>query len=255
MAIHSTPSGRRERLRRAVTRSLVMLALGALIVGSIYAYDWVTTSPRFAIHHVEFAGLERVRDATVERIVADLAGQNIVLAPLDTWQARLESHPRIARARLRRVFPDRVVVEVVEREPVALVFTDTFYEVDREGMVMPPDRTTPLLDLPVISGLAGGDVQPGRICVAPGLRRALRALEACRRADGAFAGDIAEVRVDPATVRLRHRARRARDRTETAATVLTARGGRRPVHRPDDRPALRRSGRPARTNLRKAGGP
>ncbi len=203
MAIVSTPARRRRRIRRALARAAVMLVLGALIVGSIYAYDWVTTSPRFAVHRVEFAGLERVDDAAVGRIVADLEGQNIVLAPLETYEARLESHPRIADARLRRVFPDRIAVEVTEREPVALVFTDTFYEVDRDGMVMPPDDTTPLLDLPVISGLAGGDVQPGRVCEAPGLRRALRALEACREADGEFAGDIAEVRVEPASVRIR----------------------------------------------------
>jgi cell division septal protein FtsQ len=84
---------------------------------------------------------------------------------------------------------------VEEREPVALVFADRFYEVDEEGMVMPPDEITSWLDLPVISGLPEKILRPGRICADPRLSEALEVIRLCRRLGDSLDDRISEVRV------------------------------------------------------------
>jgi hypothetical protein len=82
-----------------------VLIVGVLIVGSMYLYNYATTADRFAVEHVEIAGLTRIDHAEVDRC-CDLAGHNILLAPLTArGAAGSASISRVPGAAL----PDRVV--------------------------------------------------------------------------------------------------------------------------------------------------
>lgn len=203
MGIGKTKSEKRRALRAAVTRVATVLAIGVLIVSAMYCYDFLTTSERFAITEVVFDGLDRIEGDDLEKIVHDLVGENILLSPLDAYEERLEALPRVESAGLRRILPGRVSCTIVERQPVALVFTDRFLEVDAAGMVMVDDDYSSKLDLPIITGVAAGDVTPGRISGSPGLARALNALSLCKSFGGDFASDISELRVDGAGISIR----------------------------------------------------
>ena len=194
MGIGNTNAEQKKMLRARLWRVVAVLIVGVLIVASMYGYNYLTTSSRFQVEHVDVVGLTRIDRAEIDRLVADLKGHNILLAPIEVYEARLEAHPRIAGVTARRVLPDRVVVDVHEREPVALVFTDRYYEIDAAGVVMPGDEYTAMLDLPTITGMSAGDVRPGRVCSDPMMRGAIEALEVCRTIGRGFAENIAEVR-------------------------------------------------------------
>jgi hypothetical protein len=55
-------------------------------------------------------------------------------------RARVEAHPYVARAAVRREFPGRLEVEVRERRPRAIVVLDGLYYVDRGGATFGPLR-------------------------------------------------------------------------------------------------------------------
>lgn len=202
MGIAKTRRDRRNDLRSAARRIASVLVVGMMIVASLYLYNYLTTSERFVIAEVEFEGLLRVDDDTIAAVLQDLHGQNLLLAPLGSYEARVEAHPRVRDASLRRVLPGRVTVTVREREPVALVFTDRFVEVDETGVVMEEDEYTALLDLPIITGIDPDDVRPGRKSASPRLAAALAALSACKVLGGDFATDISELRVSDDGIRI-----------------------------------------------------
>jgi cell division septal protein FtsQ len=139
--------------------------------------------------------MSRVDASEIERLLADLEGQNILLAPLDSYADRIEKHPRVRRVSMNRILPGRVTCAVVERKPVALVFTDRFLEVDGSGVVMDEDAFTAMLDLPIITGFEKGDVTAGRRNNDPRLLGALSVLRLCKELGGEFAEDISELRV------------------------------------------------------------
>jgi len=195
LAIVDTTRERRAAIRARAARVIAVFIVGVLIVSSMYLYNYATTSERFAIESVELSGLSRVGEEDVRRLVSDLEGVNILLAPLDACEARLEAHPRIARVTARRVLPNKVSYTITEREPVALLFTDRFYEIDGAGMVMPGDAYTALLDLPTITGVAAAAVHPGEVCHDPMVSGALEALDVCRSWGGDFVRQISELRV------------------------------------------------------------
>jgi cell division protein FtsQ len=203
LAIVDKTRERKAAIRARAGRVIAVFVVGVLIVSSMYLYNYATTSQRFAIERVELAGLSRIAESDVRRLVADLEGSNILLAPLDACEARLEAYPRIERVTARRVLPNRVTYTITEREPVALVFTDRFYEIDAAGMVMPGDAYTALLDLPTITGVPAVDVRPGEVCHNPMVTGALQALTVCRSWGGEFGQEISELRATSSGLSIR----------------------------------------------------
>lgn len=200
MGIGKTKRERRNDLRSMARRMAAVLFLGMMIVASLYLYNYLTTSERFSITRVEFEGLSRVDDDGISALLQDLYGQNLLLAPLQSYEARVEAHARVAEVTLHRVLPDRVTCNVREREPVALIYTDHFLEVDATGVVMQEDEFTALLDLPIITGIDVDDVRPGKRSDSRQLHGALDALSACKTLGGSFAEDISELRVSGAGI-------------------------------------------------------
>jgi len=166
-----------------------------MIIASLHLYDYLTTSEAFAIEEVELKGMVRVDPSDVERLLGDLRGQNILLAPLDSYRDRIRAHPRVEHVSFKRVLPSKVVCSVDEREPVALLFTDRFVELDASGMVMGEDEYSALLDLPIITGVPGTDIKIGRVCKIDGVQDALEALRLCKTFGEGFAEEISELRI------------------------------------------------------------
>jgi cell division septal protein FtsQ len=195
LVIDRTRRQRRRAIKTTAKRLLAAAAVSVVILSSLYLYNYLTTAEWLSVDEVHLNGVYRVSKEDLEKRLEDLKGQNILLLPLDNYVDRIENHPRVRRASLRRILPNQVVCEVEEREPVALVFTGRFLEVDGEGMILGEDRLTPLLDLPIISGIERRAVEEGKICQDPRLRDALVTLDYCKRFGGRFAEEISELRI------------------------------------------------------------
>jgi len=178
-----------------IKRLVAAAVIGLAIVVISQFYNFLTTSDKLAVTIVTFDGLSRVDSADVDRLVADIRGQNILLAPLEKYIARFEGHPRLCGVQLKKILPNRVVCTVEEREPVALVYANGFHEVDEEGMIMTSDELTDLLDLPIITGLTLDTVKEGTYCREIRLIESLEILKLCKRFGGGFAGDISELKI------------------------------------------------------------
>jgi hypothetical protein len=71
-------------------------------------------------------------------------------------EARLREHPLVKDVVVRRRFPTSLLVQVEERQPVALYPSPTLEAVDESGRVLPIDPAYHKLDLPIMAG-TGGD--------------------------------------------------------------------------------------------------
>jgi cell division septal protein FtsQ len=195
LGIDKTRRQRKQALVTVIVRLATSAALGTLIVGCFYAHSYLTTTEKLSITQVDYHGLNRLDTGEIDRILEDMRGENILLVPLENFAARFAQHPRIRNARFKRVLPNRVICTFSEREPVALVYSGKFLEVDQEGMVMSSDDLTGLLDLPIVSGLDDASIKEGKTCDDERLRWALETLLICKKYGGRFADSISELRV------------------------------------------------------------
>jgi cell division septal protein FtsQ len=114
-------------LPRGVKR---LLALVALIFAGLWAKHHgylearslgdFTRADFFRLQHVDFVGVRALDREALWRLTG--VGANTPLVDIDPERAAqaIAKHPRVSRARCVRIPPDRLVVSVTERTPVAL---------------------------------------------------------------------------------------------------------------------------------------
>ena len=117
----------------------------------------------FECSRVALRGHERVPAAELALAAALAPGTKLLAVDPDEVAARLRTHPWILEARAQRMPPFHLLVDVVERTPVAVaegVGGEPFL-VDRSGVRFAPTRPEHLGALPLLHGLAAdpGDAQ------------------------------------------------------------------------------------------------
>jgi len=133
---------------------LIMLVLSVSL--TLFCYGALTHSDFFQITEIKIEGCKQISKSEILALSGVDVHSNIV--KIDTGQIRalLEGHSWIKRAVISRELPDRLIISVEERVPVAMVnLDDGLYYVDRASQVFAPVDTANDLDYPVIIGLEG----------------------------------------------------------------------------------------------------
>lgn len=139
-----------------------------LILGLLLLYYQLLTCPWFCIkdiHHIDIDGARRLKPETVLHQARLKVGMNLMALKPAVHEQALAAHPWIARAELTRIWPDRLLVRIQEREPAALVQLGELYYVDRQGRLFKPLSPGDPHDFPIITGLVREDFssQPHQI--------------------------------------------------------------------------------------------
>jgi len=144
-------------LPRPLKLGLGVLALvfaGAWVHHHGYASpEWLRTGlrgPGFALRHVDFVGARALDRSELCRLAGVLAGTPLVDLDPQRVSEALAAHPRIERVRAMRLPPDRLVISLVERVPVALE-AESGLALDASGERFPP-LSDEVARLPLLSG-------------------------------------------------------------------------------------------------------
>jgi cell division protein FtsQ len=133
-----------ERIgRRGVWKRLPRLRVSPLVgfgivLGVTALALVVLASPIFAVRNIEVVGNTYADPVLLENVTDSLRGASVFTADIDGARRRLEGDPWVKRARVQWYLPNRVVIEIDERVPVAwFVGVDNRARVlDFEGRVL-----------------------------------------------------------------------------------------------------------------------
>ena len=128
----------------------------------------------FEVKEIVVKGNQHLPAEKVVAVSGLYTGANIFKIDLTEAGQKLELLPVLRDVQLNRVMPGTVVIEVEEREPVALVPTgSSFVEVDREVVHLRPGRVG-TAGLPVLTGVDAKSIGPGRSLTGDGLEDLVR---------------------------------------------------------------------------------
>jgi cell division protein FtsQ len=139
------PSPRRRRL------VLVLLAVGVI---ALLAVPWwgprgLSELSYFRVRRVEVRGARYIAASDILRRL-NVDTTTSVWQPTAPLESRVEAHPGIRQARVRRRLPGTLVVQVDESVPVALVpGPNGFRAFDQQGIALPIDLTRVPVDAPI----------------------------------------------------------------------------------------------------------
>jgi cell division protein FtsQ len=135
------------------------LILAALGWGAYQARSYAYRTPRLAVRSMMVSGLVRVSENDVLRRVGHTSGLSLFEVNLDEVRQGVEEIAWVQHATIQRVWPNEIVISVVERSPVALARIDgEIYQVDNEGVVLPPDSLIGT-SFPILDGLLSDDAE------------------------------------------------------------------------------------------------
>jgi cell division protein FtsQ len=139
--------------------SLWPLGMGASILAAYGLACALAASPLFVLQEVTVEVSGRPSPEEIRSMSGIRLGMNLLSLDTEAVSRRLETHRWIQHATVVKQLPDRVLIKVREREPVAVVeIQGDLYYLDREGTVLDRVRPGEPLDFPMMTGL-GKDVR------------------------------------------------------------------------------------------------
>jgi cell division septal protein FtsQ len=140
----------------------IVTAVAPLGIGSYFLTTFVLTSPRFELRSADDIQLTANHFVTREDVAAALGlplrgsngfGLKVLRLSLEDVRTKVEAIPWVHSATLTRILPNRLVIRVVERQPVAYANVGGHVSlVDGEGVFLDKPESA-YFDFPVITGL------------------------------------------------------------------------------------------------------
>jgi cell division protein FtsQ len=123
-----------EHLFRIV--KAVGIVAGVILL--VAAYQPIASSSLFALKRVSITGHTRFPPSQAEAVVRDVMDGNVLKGDLTEVREQLKQRPLIKDVVVTRIWPDTLRVELIEREPVAVVALSSgkLVCVDQEGTVL-----------------------------------------------------------------------------------------------------------------------
>jgi len=122
--------------------------------------SYLLRAPKFAIGIKEIQGLRHLSEGQVLLKLKEIEEQDrsLFALDLDALRRSVERLPWVKAATVRRVWPDRLMIQVTERVPIAFVRVDDSTQmVDEEGVLLESKgEGLPNFDFPVLMGLESG---------------------------------------------------------------------------------------------------
>jgi cell division protein FtsQ len=185
--------------------TFAILALGAIGVSTAVAGykvgHYAISDPQFTLSHerkdaITILGLTYASRAKVQRVFAADFDHSIFSVPLAERRRRLLAVDWVEDASVSRVWPDRLVIRIRERQPVAFVSLRSGpLLIDAQGVLLEqPARAQ--FSFPVLSGVREGETEAER-------RSHVRAFLQVQEEMGYLAKEISEVDAsDPENIRI-----------------------------------------------------
>jgi cell division protein FtsQ len=175
-AVQPTPS-----LRRGAEILAYFVTLLVSVVAFIYLYNtteqFLISDDRFILHgppepgvaseFFKVEGTVNASDQQIAQVFLRDFGRSIYLCPIQERRRRLLGIDWIKDAVVKRIWPNRLVVTVTERKPVAFAQRQAvdgasmYALIDADGVLLDPQRAGKL-PLPVLVGLPPGDTEAKR---------------------------------------------------------------------------------------------
>lgn len=96
-----------------------MVPLAACVIVGLFLTAWL--SPVFSVRNTEVMGAVTVSDEQILELLAISDGQPLMQVDTGAAAARVASIPKVASARVQRMYPSTVRVTVTERTPVVFI--------------------------------------------------------------------------------------------------------------------------------------
>ena len=192
---------KQNRIRRRFTilsedlfAAVILLSAAVLLsIMFIYSYNFLISRPYFQVKEISVRGLKELTQKDILTSADIKSTQNILAVNKDAVIRRVCANQWVENVYVGRELPGKLVLEVKERTPLALVKqAGDFYLMDVRGFVFKKLSKGDEVDLPVITGIADNEQ-----IKSPLLLSALNLLKTVSKSsEYSYLGAMSEINID-----------------------------------------------------------
>ena len=143
-------------LRRLLRIAAQLLVLFFFLFLGHGVYIHLMEGPLFRLREIEVKGNRKIPQETLLSLALIEGMPNLFTIRLKEVTKKLESHPWIDQVRGRKVFPNKIVIEVVERKPIAILQLEEPFYIDTQGEIFSRVGDRDGYNYPILTGLTRG---------------------------------------------------------------------------------------------------
>ena len=117
----------------------------------IISFEWSQNYQKLSISNILISKPKILNESVYKKALGDIKGLKINLMNLKKIIDSLEDHPYVEAVRASYRYPNTLKVEILEREPIAILNSDPILMLDKNGYVLPDINNSNHFSLPVMS--------------------------------------------------------------------------------------------------------
>lgn len=118
----------------------------------IYAsFNWAELKSSSRPKSIIFSDTKILDLKFYKKIIHEVAKQNISSVSIKDIGQLIEDHPYVLAARISNHYPNRILIEIIEREPVAILKVDPLLMIDGDGIILPDLENYINYNIPVLT--------------------------------------------------------------------------------------------------------
>ena len=185
---------RRVRFRHVLPVAAAILAVALVGAAGAAVYSWLGHSRIFSVQVIDVNPCVHVSRDEVSAILHGVSQGNIWTLSSREIGGLLLKHPFVREVAIRKAFPDKLIVRVGERRPVAMVNLDSLHYVDERGTIFKRLTAYDPKGYPIVTGFALEDLNAKDPVSMQNLRRTIELLQIAQ--SGALRENISEAHYD-----------------------------------------------------------
>jgi cell division protein FtsQ len=151
------PSKGEERLQALLKRSMAvafqLLLLSFFLFTGHWVYVHLLEDSYFRVREVEIEGCSKIRPEAIRSLILIEGMPNLFAVKLEEVAAPVEAHPWVDQVVVRKIFPNKIRVQIEERKPVAILQLEKLYYIDAKGVIFSPVGEGDGYNFPFVTGL------------------------------------------------------------------------------------------------------
>lgn len=139
--------------------------------------DFLADNRYFAVRQFEVHGGDKVGGDEIVAMAGLRKGMNIWSVDAVAIEKKIAKHPWVRKVLVRRDFPRRVVIDVEERQPKAIVGAGRLFYIDADGVVFKEVEPGESIKFPMLTGVYAEALLSGDPAARKRIRDAVRLVD------------------------------------------------------------------------------
>jgi cell division septal protein FtsQ len=140
-------------IRKILRLTFQLLLVSFFLFIGHWIYVHLLEDPYFRVREVEVEGGQKIPKETLRSLTVVEGMPNLFSVELKEVVKRLESHPWIEQVQVKKVFPNKILIQIEEKKPMAIIQLGELYYIDTKGEIFSPVGERDEYNYPYLTGL------------------------------------------------------------------------------------------------------